>query len=166
MQRKAYSLGVESGALLEPVEARARLACGLAEMTARADAVLGERRRKLELLAAALRKAGVAFLEPVSHAVFVEVPAELLEGGPPRARALEDLLYLVGGVRGLCFPYPTLGRSLLRLCLPLGRYGDAEMERTARAVKEMLARAAEAPRLAPVAGSGLHPNLAHYAPQP
>jgi len=150
------------GMLLEPLEARVQLAAGIADMAQRADAVLGARRALLHRLASALRARGIAPLEPIEgHAVYVPVPSELLEASPTRARALEGLLYRFGGVRTVLFPYPLLGRALLRLTLPLALYGEAEMEQTAEAVQLMLQRADEAPRLLPDPEQR-HPLIARY----
>jgi tryptophanase len=163
LERKVFGSAFETGALLEPQEARVRLGRGLLHMAAHGDAVLRERRAQLGVLAGVLQQHGIEHFQPVeSHALFIPIDAKLLPDGPASARALEGLLYRLGGVRGLLFPYPLLERSVLRLALPIGACTEAVMRQAGEAVGSLFARAGEAPALAAKPDS-LHPGLTRYS---
>jgi tryptophanase len=166
-QRRAYGHLFEEGTWLDSVEARVRVLRGLQAIAAD-PSPLRTRRAQLELVAATLRKEGVRILEPPgAHAVFVPVDAELLQGSPARARALECWLYERAGVRVLIAPYPRMGyTAMIRLAIGVGRYQDAQLVGAARAIAQMLHDPSGAPELVELAAGiddPVHDMVKHYA---
>jgi tryptophanase len=158
LQRKAFNYTFDEGTWLDGLEARARVLRGM-QAIARDLAPLRARRHQIELVAAALRKAGTRILEPTgAHAVFVPVEAELLQGSPGRARALESLLYQRAGVRVLISPYSRMGyTAVIRLAIAVGRYEDAELVQAAEAIASLLRDPSGAPELVEQAAPGAEP---------
>ena len=163
-QKAAFVQAFLGGTILEPLSSRAALAAGLERLLGTDAEPIRERRRHLLRLASALRDRGVPVVEPVgAHAVYVELDA-LLHGKPKfAAHAFEGLLYRVAGVRASTGHSAALGKSLLRLILPVGRYGEAEVDAVARGVTDTLARAAELPTLTPVEPPPLFEIFTRYA---
>ncbi len=166
-QRKAFNYIFDEGTWLDGVEARTRLLRGM-QAIARDVAPLRARRHQVELVAEALRKAGTRILEPTgAHAVFVPVDAELLQGSPGRARALESLLYERAGVRVLISPYSRMAyTAVIRVAVAVGRYEDAELVRAAEAIASLLRDPSGAPDLIEQSAPGsepVHDVVKYYA---
>lgn len=161
-QRRAYFEGLINGTLLESLEARCDLAQGL-EHVMRHPEELVLRRDRLVALADGLRALGVDCLDPPgAHAVFVVMDAVVTSGLQPRA--LEALLYRLGGVRAQIAQFPLVQHQLLRLALPLRSYTAEQLARVPAAIRSMIDRASEAPRLAPLPGGDhVHDMVARYA---
>lgn len=161
LQLSVFHHALLEGGLLEPLDARVRLARGLSVMAERADEILGERARQLRLFAEALRAAGVAVREPLGgHALYLPVD-RLHVTDELHARALEGLLYTTAGVRSVLFPLPALPGHTLRLALPIGRYSDETLTQAAAGIARFCARAEETPRLRPRPDGG---RRDHFAP--
>lgn len=162
LRPRLFSHLFELGTMLEPLDARVRLARGMQYVLDDPSAIT-KRRAQVALLADELRAAEVDIVEPVGgHAVYVDASA-LVEGqGPMHARGLECLLYEHGGVRSLIFPNSLLGRTLLRLPLPLARYSDEQVRAIARGVRAMFDHADKAPSLELLPGDALHPLLSKF----
>lgn len=153
----------EMGTMLEPLDARVRLARGM-QYVLDDPSIISARHDQVLLLADALRAEAIDIVEPVGgHAVYVDASA-LAEGhGPMHARALEGLLYEHGGVRSMIFPNAHLGRTLLRLPLTVARFSDEQVRMIARGVRGLFDHAGEAPSLALQPGDALHPLLSKFA---
>ena len=150
-ERRAFLQAFLDGSTLEPLSARMQVAAGLRYLAAN-PATLLDRRRLLNELASALKNAGIPVVEPVgAHAVFVEIEPNLLST-PTSARVIEGLLYLNGGVRATVSHYTLLDRYLMRLILPLARFGAQEITRIAASVERALKEAREPYALEAAAG--------------
>lgn len=163
LEHAVFSYCFDEGTLLEPLDARVRLAAGM-KAIARDLAPLHARRALLVRLSEGLRRAGIEVLDPIGgHAVYVPVPASALGTVPLRARALEGWLYTLSGVRALAFPNPVWKRVVIRLPLPLARFHDADVDRMIEGITAFFGRTAEARNLA-VRSSGPNPMLARFQP--
>lgn len=163
LQRAVSQYCLKHGTVLEPNTARVALAHGM-ERVLRGPAVLEDRKRQLSIMAQSLRDAGVPFHEPLGgHAVYVAIPEKLL-GGAPRLRALECLLYEIGGVRSMLWPVAGMPRGTLRLALAVGRYSDDELGSVGPRLSAFLARATEALELVDAPHEELSPSRARYRP--
>jgi tryptophanase len=164
LERRVYAYAYQEGTLLEPHEARARLARGIEETLASPRAVV-DRLRQVRLLAQALRDQGIPILEPVgASAVCVLVGKELLGDDPLRPRALEGLLYRLGGIRALIYPSTLLERTIMMLAPGVARYSDDGLRGVARSVRALFDRAASAPRLSERPSETVHDMFNRYQP--
>lgn len=161
LEHAVYSYCFDEGTLLEPLDARVRLAAGMKEI-ARSLAPLQVRRALLVRLAAGLRHGGVEVLDPIGcHAVYVPVPAAALGPSPLRTRALEGLLYTLSGVRALAFQNPVLKRVIIRLPLALARFDETDIDRMVEGITDFFRRIPETKDLA-LSGSGPNPMLGRF----
>jgi tryptophanase len=150
-EQRAFLQAFLEGSSLEPLSARTQVAAGLRYLAAHPEALL-ERRRLLGELASRLKKAGLPIVEPIgAHAVFVEIEEGLLKSSLS-PRVIEGLLYLNGGVRATLSHNTLLDRHLVRLILPLARFGDRDVEHIATSMVHALDEARDPYLLEPAPG--------------
>ncbi len=164
--RQAFQAASERGLTLEPELSRAGLAAGIAHVLEHGS-IIEERIAQVRRLSEALTRLGVEVLTPCGgHAVYVAIDPTLLGSGTKlEIRALQAHLYRTAGVRAWPSNNPRLGRSLLRLAVPIGGYTDARISDGARAVDTAL-RAASAgiPSLVEEPGPAVHDFWVRYRP--
>jgi tryptophanase len=160
LEHKVQSYVMDEGHVLEPLDARVRLAAGMRHVLGDTS-LLVERSRLVAQLGAALKARGVEIVEPLgAHAVYVRVPVT----EPLRARAFEVLLYREAGIRAVAVPNPMFKTTLMRLALVVGRHDEADVLAIADGVARALAGREDAPALAP-AEAGPNPMLGRYTPR-
>ena len=161
LRRRCETYAFEQGTTLELYDVRARLAAGLRHLIEH-PGLLAERARQVESLAARLSVLGASVVEPPGvHAVYLRVPAEHAKT-PLQQRALEALLYRVGGVRSRINPSQALGGPLFRFAVTIGRYPDAALESAAAGITRFLHQLDEAPHLSLMEGEDAHGMFARY----
>lgn len=161
LERAVFTYCFDEGTMLEPLDARVRLAAGMREI-ARNPSSLFERRALLVRLADGLRRSGVEVLDPIGgHAVYLRVPVAAVGTDLLRSRALEGWLYTLAGVRAMAAQNPAFQRMLIRLPLALARYNEVDVDRMIAGITDFFRRIDEAPPVK--AGTpGVHPMLTQF----
>lgn len=157
--RAVWLNAFEEGATLELAPHRAQLAAGFDAIRAR-PALLVERRGLLEDLAARLRAAGIAHVDPIgSHAVFALFPA-LATDRPQRNQELQAHLFARSGIRFLLARHPAHAGFVVRLPLAVACFGSAELDRIVAALRSLVDEPDRAPALVSVPSEAVH--LAYF----
>ena len=143
LHRKVFDYAYEEGTYLGVPRLRLELAAGFRAVLDR-PALLGDRRRRLELLAGELRRRDVRIVEPIGgHGVFVVIDEDLLPG-QFGGHSLSGLLYRLTGIAAMVGKFPAAGGHLIRLGLTLGCFPEEQLRDIAERVRSFLARAREA----------------------
>jgi len=163
LHHKVQSFCMEEGTLLEPLDARVRLAAGMRRILGDPSPIVA-RGALVHSLARALAARGVSIVEPPgAHAVYVRT--SLPPGEPMRARGLEARLFLDHGVRAIAIPNPLLNGVIMRLPLVVGMWDEAALTHIAEGVARTLSD--ETSHLAlEVSEPGPNPMLGRYRRKP
>jgi tryptophanase len=157
MQRAIFHHAFEEGTLLDPLDAKLELARGM-EHVRRHPQVFAARRAHLQRLASELKDRNVPFIEPLGAHALYATPS--LADEPLKAHALQTLLYVSSGIRGMLTPSKLHAKWVLRVPWLVGEERDPQL--IADALRGLLDRVEEAPALEAVPGDYLLDSIKRY----